>query len=279
LLEGNDPYRVIQATGPYPFNTPLLYPLPAAIVALPFAPIPAALAGTLFVALGSSLLAFGLTKDREGLAKLPLFVSAPFCMAAILAQWAPLMTAAALLPSLQFLAPAKPNLGLVSWLWKPSWRGVIGGAALVLISFLVHPTWLSEWRAALATAPRYRGPALSLGGAFLLLGALRWRAREARTLLAMAIVPQLTLFYDQLPLWLIPNTAWRSLGLSALSWVAWAQWYPHRAELASVAVARPWIIWLVYAPALLLVLLPASWKRKAVAEARPVDLGDVSASA
>jgi hypothetical protein len=261
LLEGNDPYRVIQATGGYPFNTPLLYPLPAAIVALPFAPLGPALAGTLFVGLGAALLAFGLTRDREGVAKLPLFASAPFCMAAVLAQWAPLMTAAALLPALQVLAPAKPNLGLVAWLWRPSWRGALAGVLLVAVTLIIHPAWPAEWRAALATAPRYRGPALSLGGAFLLIAIVKWRLREGRLFLAMAVVPQLTLFYDQLPLWLIPSTAWRSVALSALSWVAWAQWYPYRAATSSVAAARPWIVWLIYVPALLLVLLhkaPAS---------------------
>jgi len=261
LLDGNDPYRVMQATGAYPFNTPLLYPLPAAIVAVPFALLAPAVAGTLFVALGSGLLAFGLTSNKDAIAKLPLFASAPFCMAAVLAQWAPLIAAAALLPALQFLMPAKPNLGLACWLWKPSWRGLLGGAALVLLCFLLNPGWLDEWRAALATAPRYRGPALSLGGAFLLFGLLKWRSREGRTFIAMALVPQLTLFYDQLPLWLIPSTVWRSVGLSALSWVAFAQWYPHRTDVSSVAAARPWIIWLIYAPALLLVFVPRKWRR------------------
>ena len=261
LLEGNDPYRVIQATDGYPFNTPLLYPLPAAIVALPFAPVPPALAGTLFVGLSAALLAFGLTRDRDGLAKLPVFASAPFCMAAVLAQWAPLMTAAALLPALQALAPAKPNLGLVAWLWRPTWRGAAAGVLLVIATLIIQPTWPAEWRAALATAPRYRGPALSLGGAFLLIAIVKWRLREGRLFLAMSVVPQLTLFYDQLPLWLIPSTVWRSIALSALSWVAWAQWYPHHTATSSVAAAKPWIVWLIYVPALLLVLLhkaPAS---------------------
>jgi len=79
----------------------------------------------------------------------------------------------------------------------------------------------------------------------------------------MAVMPQLTLFYDQLPLWLVPTTVWRSLLLSALSWVAWAQWYPNRALPTHVALARPWVFALIYVPALLLVLAPAeiSWAR------------------
>jgi hypothetical protein len=92
-------------------------------------------------------------------------------------------------------------------------------------------------------------------GLVLLLGAVRWRRREGRLFLAMSLVPQLSLFYDQLPLWLIPNTVWRSIALSALSWVAWSQWYPSRALTSSVAVAEPWVFWLLYVPALVLVIL------------------------
>jgi len=256
LLQGHDPYTVMQATGSYPFNTPFLYPLPAAVIALPFAPLPPALAGALFFALGAGLLAFGLSRTPEGLARLPLFVSAPFFMAAVLAQWAPLLMAGALFPSLQFLAAAKPNVGLACWLFRPSWRGIIGGVIIAAIALAILPSWPWEWRAALATAPRYRGPALQLSGLVLLLAILRWRQPEGRLFIAMSVVPQLALFYDQLPLWLVPTTAWRSALLSALSWIAWAQWYPSRALESSVAAAQPWILWLIYFPALALLLLP-----------------------
>jgi hypothetical protein len=95
-----------------------------------------------------------------------------------------------------------------------------------------------------------------MGGPILLLALLRWRRPEARTLLAMSAMPQLTLFYDQLPLWLVPTTAWRSLAMSVLSWVAWAQWYPSREVPTHVAIARPWIFALIYLPALVIVLAP-----------------------
>jgi hypothetical protein len=265
LLDHQDPYRVIQPTGAYPFNTPLLYPLPAALVALPFVPFRPPVAGALFFGVCSALLAYGLMRD--GFARLPLFASAPFCMAGVLVQWSPLITAAALLPSLQFLMAAKPNLGVASFVYRPTWRGLIGGVVFVLLSVIVLPHWPFEWRDALRTAPRYRGPATHLVGLFLLLGAVRWRRPEGRLFLAMSLVPQLSLFYDQLPLWLIPNTVWRSLGFSALSWVAWWQWYPHRALSSSVAAAEPWILWLVYLPALLLLLLlPARDEKETAAD-------------
>lgn len=256
LLDGHDPYRVIQATGAYPFNTPFLYPLPAALFALPVAPLAPAVAGTVFFALGSGLLAFALSATKEGLARLPLFVSAPFFMAGVLAQWAPLMMAAALIPTLQFLGAGKPNLGLACWLYRPTWRGAVGVLVVLGAAVLVRPDWPGEWRAALAAAPRYRGPAMHLAGAFLLLSLVQWRRPEGRLFSAMAVLPQLSLFYDQLPLWLVPTTVWRSLALSALSWVAWLQWYPSRALPSSVAVAQPLILWLIYVPALLLLFLP-----------------------
>src|SRR4030095_6354035 len=103
LLEGHNPYHVVQATGPYPFNVGLFYPLPAAVVALPFAALRPAVAGALFFGLSSALLAFALCRTKSDLAKLPLFLSAPFCMAAVLVQWSPLMTAAAMTSALQFL--------------------------------------------------------------------------------------------------------------------------------------------------------------------------------
>jgi hypothetical protein len=259
LLEHHNPYQVIQATGPYPFNVGLFYPLPAAVIALPFAPLRPEIAGTAFFFISAALLAFGLTSRRQDLARLPLFASAPFCMAAVLGQWAPLMTAAALLPALQFLLVAKPNLGLACWAYRPSWRGAIAAALFALATLVIIPTWPFDWRHALEAAPRYKGPLLrGVSGLVLLAGALRWRRREGRLFLAMAVVPQLSLFYDQLPLWLIPNTIWRSLALSALSWVAWSRWYPSRALTSSVAIAEPWVFWLVYIPALIaLLLLPA----------------------
>ena len=259
LLDGQNPYQSIRPTGPYPFNAGLFYPLPAAIIALPFATLTPAVAGAAFVGLSSGLLAFGLARTRGGLAKLPLFLSAPFCMAALLAQWAPLMMAGAVLPALQFLGAAKPNVALPCFAYRPTVRGAVAGAVFVAASLVVLPSWPFEWRQALEEAPRYGAPITYFGGPILLVAAFRWKRAEARTFLAMAVMPQLTLFYDQLPLWLVPTTVWRSLMLSALSWIAWAQWYPNRENPAHVALARPWVFALIYVPALLLVLAPTTF--------------------
>ena len=256
LMDGHNPYEVIRAVGEYPFNASLLYPLPAAVVATPFSFLRPEIAGALFIGLSSALLAWALLRDSPY--RLPLFLSAPFVQAAILGQWSPLLTAAALMPAFQMFAAAKPTVGLAAWIYNPSWKGVIGGLILVAISFLILPGWLGDWREATAGMSKYRGPATTLLGAFLLLGIARWRRREGRLFVAMSLMPQLPVFYDSLILWLIPSTLWRSVAFSAISWVGYLAWYPSRASPAQNEIAFPWLVFTIYAPALvLLLLLPA----------------------
>ena len=253
LLAGQNPYEVMRAVGEYPFNSGLLYPLPAALVASPLANVRPEIAGAIFVGLSSALLAWGLLRDSPW--RLPLFLSAPFVQAAILGQWSPLLTAAALMPSLQFLAAAKPTVGLAAWIYNPSPRGIIGGLILVGMAFLVLPGWLGDWLDVASGMNKYRGPATTLLGSFLLLGLLRWRRREGRLFVAMSLVPQLPVFYDSLILWLIPSTLWRSVAFSAVSWVGYLAWYPHHTSPAQNEIAFPWLVFTIYAPALVLLLL------------------------
>jgi hypothetical protein len=253
LLEGANPYDVIRAVGEYPFNSGLLYPLPAALVAAPFSQLRPEIAGALFVGLSSALLGWAILRDCPH--RLPLFISAPFIQAAILGQWSPLLTAAALMPTLQFLAAAKPTVGFAAWVYHPSRRGIVGGLILVAIAFMVLPGWLGDWREAVGSTNKYRGPATTLLGCFLLLGVLRWRRREGRLFVAMSLIPQLPVFYDSLILWLIPSTLWRSFALSATSWVGYLAWYPSRASPMQNEIAFPWLVFTIYAPALVLLLL------------------------
>ena len=253
LLDGQNPYEVIQAVGAYPFNAPLFYPLPAALVVAPLAHLRPEVAGALFIGISSALLAIALL--RESPHRLWIFASAPFAHAAVLGQWSPLLTAAALLPALQFAAAAKPTVGLVAWLYRPSWRGIIGAAILSLVALIIQPSWPREWLAAAASTGKYRGPATTLAGAFLLFALLRWRRREGRLLVSLALVPQLPVFYDTLPLWLIPSTWVRSFLFSASSWVGYLLWFPSRASPNQNEVAIPLALATIWAPALLLVLL------------------------
>jgi len=73
---------------------------------------------------------------------------------------------------------------------------------------------------------------------------------------AMACVPQLMYFADQLPLWLIPQTRRESVVLSATSVIAWAG-----ALVASIGLGRIpafgsslFVLAGVYLPALIMVL-------------------------
>jgi hypothetical protein len=208
IATGSDPYRAV-LTGAVPWSRFMLYPAPAFLVSLPFAWLPVQLAGALFVGVGAGFLAF--FAARQGAWRLTLFMSAPMIQACASVQWSPLLTACALYaPALGLLA-AKPNLAIPLIGMQRNARAyvfaVIGGAILLIAGFVISPHWVSGWLSAIhaASAPgRYATPIGSLFGFPLVLAALRWRRPEARLLLLMACVPQKILFYDQLPLLLIP---------------------------------------------------------------------------
>jgi hypothetical protein len=258
LLAGENPYQAIQPSGAYPYQTYFYYPLPAALVALPFAWLLPHLAGALFFGISAGWLAFALT--RSGWKHLPLFLSAPFFVSAAVVQWAPLLLAAAFCPWSQALLACKPNLGLGLFLYKPSWRGLLTGAALIVLSWLILPSWPFDWLKVVKTLQGHPPPFLILPlGPILLLALLRWRFPEGRLFLALSLLPQLLFFYDQLPLWLVAQDFRQSLLLSALSWVAYFTWRMRGMDPISRAVLRqpgPHILALIYLPALLLLLLP-----------------------
>ena len=104
--------------------------------------------------------------------------------------------------------------------------------------------------------PSHPAPIFTPGGVLLLLALVRWRRPEARLVAAMACVPQLMYFADQLPLWLVPRTRREAMLLSALSIVAWAA-----ALLIEVPAGRqpafdsgPFVLAGVYLPTLVMVL-------------------------
>jgi hypothetical protein len=109
-----------------------------------------------------------------------------------------------------------------------------------------------------APAGTKRIPITIIGGPVLLLALLRWRRPEARLLLALAIVPQSILFYDQLLLWLVPATMRQSILLSLLSILALIlgeRGFPAGAGHAGVTAAyAPMIMALLFLPCLIMVL-------------------------
>jgi hypothetical protein len=221
-LAGRDPYvggfPIMRRTRVVP--EPFFYPFPSLFVLAPFALLPLRLATALFVGCSTALLGWGiLAKSPE---RLPMLLGAGFLVASGLGQWTPLVTATLLIPVLGFLAVVKPNVGLASVADDPSVIRILGGGALLLISLAFQPNWPAEWIANLRSMPPHPSPILLPGGFLALLALARWRRPEARLLVAMACVPQLMYFADQLPLWLVAKTRRESILLSATSLVAWA---------------------------------------------------------
>jgi hypothetical protein len=250
LLAGQNPYRVIQPTGPYPFDAPLFYPLPALFVFVPLAWLPAPVAAGVFMAVSTALLVFGITRD--GYARLPLLASVPFLNAVIWPQWAPLIAAAALLPGTMPLALAKPSIGLAAFAARGTWRNAALCAAVLAFSLLILPSWPLDW---LAAVRRHGGliPLLYLPGPLVLVALVRWRDWRGRLLAVLAVVPQIS--YDSLLAWLVPQTFRQSAALTLLSWCAVFTWGPaNRAGLVSEPLS--WVSAWIYLPACAMLLAP-----------------------
>jgi hypothetical protein len=171
-------------------------------------------------------------------------------------QWSPALTVAALLPTLGWLAAVKPTLGLGALFYRLDWRAFAGAALLGVASIAILPAWPREWLANLHYVVSHPPPIATPLGFVLILSAIRWRTPEGRLLLAMACVPQLLFFVDQLPVYLVARSRAQMAALALCGTVAWLIWF---AQLKSgdlyVMMAAPYVIIGVYAPALLLVLL------------------------
>lgn len=242
LLSGGNPYA----------NTPpgtIPYPLPAALLALPFAAFAPDVAGALFFGIGSGLLALGLV--RQGPEKLLIFLAYPYWTALMTAQWIPLIMCGAFFPWAFAFCIAKPQTGAPIGLTHLSRPGVIGAAILLAASFAFRPRWPLEW------IPQTHGylyfvPLLVLPGPLLVLALWRWRERDARLLLLACVLPQ-RYFYDSFILWLIPKTRRSILATVACSWVAgiW-RWYHLQYTRHQIAF---WCVLALYLPMLTLLLI------------------------
>jgi hypothetical protein len=265
LLVGQNPYEVIRPAGYFPLDGVFAYPLPAAVVAIPFAPLPPRLGAAVFVGCGFALAAYGLS--AFGWWRVSALASAPAFWIFENAQWTPLLLGASLVPSFGWLLVCKPTIGAALFVWRPTRRAFVGGAALTALALLVLPTWPLDWIAILRSnseGAQYVPPLAVPGGLLLVLGLLRWRRPEARLLLTMALVPQNYFFYDQLPLLLVPSRR-ASLLLFAfwthiLRLIAFLLLRPetvpgwHESAAVRSAWIAPFILWGMYVPCLLLVL-------------------------
>ena len=256
FLDGTNPYAAMRGNGAPPYDEALFYPFTALMLVAPVARLSLPVAACLFFAVSAGALAYLITRD--GLWRVHVFMSAPFVTAALLVQFAPLLMTAAFLPAVGFLAAVKPNIGLPILAYRPSWRAVVGCALFVGLSLLVFPKWPAGWLESIRHDSRvgaHAVPVLQVGGVLLLLAVLRWRLRSGRLLLAMSLVPQQLYFYDQLPLWLVPQTRQQSIVLTACSQLAFVLYYVLRTpgELV-VRSAYPYVIALLYLPALAILL-------------------------
>lgn len=215
LLSGDDPYA-------YPVNAlSVPYPLPVALFGFPVFWLSDAIAASIFFGFSSTVLALGLLRNGSAW-RLLLFTSPLYIHSLLFAQWPPLITAMAFFSNLLILVLVKPHTamalalsGYVKWTRRAVYLVLVVG----ILSLILMPSWPFRW---LSQIGPFEGkmPLLlwKAGGPLLVLSLLRWQESDARLLFFMSLVPQ-RMFYDQLPLFLIPKTSKQMTLLLGFSWL------------------------------------------------------------
>lgn len=262
ILQGRDPYALIGPGRELSQLWPWLYPLPAAILELPLAPLPVLAARAVFAGLSFGILVYLLSR-RIGYAPLPFVLLNASAIGAISGpQWEPLLMLAWLAPAAGFVLIAKPSIGLAIAASGPSRRTMriacLGAAVLTAASLAIQPGWPREWFQALHRTSHMVPPIFHPAGIVLGLALLRWRRPEARLLLALACVPQTPMVYTTLVLYLVPRSLREFAVFALLSDATQALQSVHvpRATPGDGAarLAMLILIALQYVPALLMVL-------------------------
>lgn len=252
LLQGGNPYTAMPLNPTYPLDAPLFYPIFAPLVAVPVAMFTPILAGALFFGVSSALLAWVFTV--RDFSNLLVFTTSFYWMALENCQWSPLITAVMFLPWLSFILLAKPNLGILGMLVNPTRCLVLVCGVAGILSLFIWPWWFGNWWHAVTVYGHnaHKSPVTILPLLLLLL--VTWRSMEGRLSLAMIVLPQNLIFYDQLPLWLVTKSTRERIILVILTWVGFLGWLNVSGPYASRAAW--WIVIFVYVPVLLLLLLP-----------------------
>jgi len=262
LFQHQDPYQLIGPGRSYPWRWPFYYPLPAALLVAPIAWLPPRLAFSVFDGIGAGLLTFGLLRHR-GIAALWILCSGAMVRALAMGQWSPILTAAFLLPALQFVYVGKPSVGAGLWLTRPrnaSLMGMAFSVALIGLSVVIQPHWILEWIDAIKHSPHITAPIgrTLLGMVLIPLLLIRWRDADARLVFALACVPQTPALYEALPV-LLTGRRWQEyLALSVLTSAAevWVSVTTMGRGLgARFEAAGPAIVYFVYLPCVALVFL------------------------
>jgi uncharacterized protein (TIGR03382 family) len=241
LLQHRNPYQLVGPGLLYDMKFGFAYPLTAGVAALPLTSLSSVWASVVFVFIGGALFAW--TLMEHGYEPLIGFMGAGMVYAAEAGQWSPLFSAIVCVPAVGFLFAAKPNIGAAAFAARPTWSAVIGAIVLAAIAFAFQPNWVVEWRRVLAVPwgqpgalVGYPSPIALPWGFLIALSLLRWRRPEARFVLALACVPQTTLFYETTPLFLVPRT-WRQAALLVLLGYIVAIW-AHYASLGATMDTR-----------------------------------------
>jgi hypothetical protein len=216
---GMSPYSAVGPGRTFDWDY-LFYPMPAVLVAMPFALAPLLVARAIFAGVSASLLAVAFARDDR--AKLLALLTAPTLIALGRGQSSPLLLAAAYFPALAWLGVAKPNIAIALLPVSRNLRltliaGAVGAGLLTALSFALEPTWVSQWRDVVARKTDNAPALLRFGGFLIPLVLLRWRRREAWLIMLLACMPQTPSFYDAVPLFAVPLGLRQcaTLGLSA----------------------------------------------------------------
>jgi hypothetical protein len=279
LLRHVDPYLVIGPGRSFDYEWPLIYPATALVAVLPFTILAEQWATTIFVALSTWLLAFGLTRD--GWYRIPLFTTTAFIASAQLGQWSILFTAALFLPQLLFFSAAKPQAAIAILAATRARRGILGAVVgtvvLLTISLLLSPHWIARWVDVASKATHMEPPIMRMGGPLVLIALLRWRRPETWLLLTLAFSPQSWGWYGTLPIFTVPRNFGESVFLAATALIgAWcADNVLNPSSLDELVGAVGTIIVLtIYVPAVVMILrrknegpLPAwlAWRSQNIA--------------
>ena len=249
LYQGQDPYR-------YSFSHDAVpYPLPAGLIAMPFALLPDELASAIFFGLSSFILSWCLLKNGRTWPLL-IFLSWPFAYAIMFCQWTPLITAIWFMPFLMPMVLVKPHIALPLVLTgRVTKNGVLLTLLLLVVSLIIYPTWPLAWFEKTGT---YRGtpPLFSLPlGPLLLLALFKYRDRRAWLLVLLALMPQRVL-YDQLPLFLIAASGVELTFLIMCSWMTLPVLFLSGGWSQMPVSWQFWIVLTLYLPALIILFLP-----------------------
>lgn len=280
-LQGQSPYAVVGPGRACSWGYSQYYPFTAIVSVVPLTLVPYRLANVLFVSLSAGALAWTLTRKTLANPQLLVFASAAMMSCAQNGQWAPLLMAGAAASPLAWVLACKPTLGAALLAAYPSRKTILISGGFALLTVILAPWWVSEWRTVLGTAGEYvQAPITQPGGFLLALAALKWRRPEARLLLAMACVPHTPVLADTLILFLVVETLPEALTLFSLMAIVAGvidagtsqpipTWY---------AVNRIALLWLIYLPCLVMVLrrknegvaLTWRWRQPVIREATGV---------